>query len=34
VWHIFYPELPEAREAFEEIGAFLARVAPHHKVTA
>jgi len=23
VWHIFYPELPEGQEAFEEIGKFL-----------
>jgi len=22
-WHIFYPELPEGQEAFEEIGKFL-----------
>ncbi|MES3021538.1 MAG: alpha/beta hydrolase [Pseudomonadota bacterium] len=28
VWHIFNPELPEAREAFAEIGKFLAAAAP------
>ncbi len=27
VWHIFNPELPEAREALEEIGKFLAAAA-------
>lgn len=26
VWHIFAPELPEARQAFAEIGAFIQRV--------
>ncbi len=34
VWHIFVNELPEAGEAYAEIGKFLARVAPYHKVTA
>ncbi len=34
VWHIFVAELPEAGEAYAEIGKFLAHVAPHHKVTA
>ncbi len=28
VWHAFAPELPEAKEAFEHIGAFLERCAP------
>jgi epsilon-lactone hydrolase len=28
VWHIFNPELPEAREALQEIGKFLAAAAP------
>lgn len=28
VWHIFNPELPEAEEAFAEIGKFLAAAAP------
>lgn len=28
VWQIFDPELPEAREAFEQIGAFLDTIAP------
>ena len=28
VWQIFNPELPEAREALDEIGRFLARAAP------
>ena len=28
VWHIFDPELPEAGEAYAEIGKFLAAVAP------
>ncbi len=27
-WHIFNPELPEAREALDEIGKFLAAAAP------
>ncbi|KQW93161.1 alpha/beta hydrolase [Massilia sp. Root418] len=31
VWHIFDPELPEAGEAYIEIGKFLAKVAPHQK---
>ncbi len=31
VWHIFDPDLPEAREAFAEIGKFLAAVAPLRK---
>lgn len=26
VWHLFTPQLPEAEQAFEHIGAFLARV--------
>jgi acetyl esterase/lipase len=26
VWHMFTPLLPEAEEAFEDIGEFLARV--------
>lgn len=34
VWHIFDPELPEAGEAYIEIGKFLAKVAPHPKATA
>lgn len=34
VWHIFDTELPEAGDAYAEIGKFLANVAPHHKVTA
>jgi len=25
VWHIFHPDLPEGRDAFEEIRAFFAR---------
>ena len=28
VWQIFNPELPEAREALEEIRKFLAAAAP------
>jgi acetyl esterase/lipase len=28
VWHIFNPELTEARQAFDEIGRFLALHAP------
>ena len=28
VWQIFYPELPEAREALHEIGKFLAAASP------
>jgi len=28
VWQIFYPDLPEGREALEEIGRFLAEMAP------
>ena len=26
VWHMFYPELTEAREAWDEIGRFIAEV--------
>ena len=33
VWHMF-PELPESAEALAEIARFIARVAPHHKVSA
>jgi monoterpene epsilon-lactone hydrolase len=33
VWHIFNPELPEAREAFAEIGKFLNAAAPQRKAT-
>ncbi len=28
VWHIFHPELPEAEEAYAEIGKFIAAAAP------
>ncbi len=28
VWQIFNPELPEARQALEEIGKFLAAASP------
>jgi acetyl esterase/lipase len=28
VWQIFYPDLPEGREALDEIGRFVAEVAP------
>lgn len=31
VWHIFNPELPEAEEAFAEIGKFLDAAAPQRK---
>ncbi|ELX09250.1 acetyl-hydrolase Bah [Janthinobacterium sp. HH01] len=31
VWHIFNPELPEAEEAYAEIGKFLADEAPQRK---
>ncbi|MES3021576.1 MAG: alpha/beta hydrolase [Pseudomonadota bacterium] len=33
-WHILYPELPEAREAFDEIGKFLAAAAPPERIAA
>jgi acetyl esterase/lipase len=33
VWHIFNPELPEAEEAFAEIGKFLDAAAPQRKST-
>jgi hypothetical protein len=26
VWQIFYPQLPEAGQAFEEIASFLAKL--------
>ena len=34
VWHVFNPELPEAREAFDEIGKFLAAAAQQRRAAA
>jgi len=33
VWHMFEQELPEAGEAYTQIGRFIATVAPHQKAT-
>ena len=34
VWQIFTPDLTEARQAFDEVGKFLAEVAPPKKAAA